>query len=204
MVGPDFDFSASPVLATMPDGRQMIAATQKSGLAYGLDPEDGGKLLWTFRWGKGSGIGGVWGAASDGQRAFFAVADVGSEQAGGVHAVDLLTGEPEWFAPPQDLLCAAGPGCSAVQSAALTAIPGAVFSGGQDGGMRAYDSETGALIWTFDANREFETVNGVAGNGGSFDGPGPVVADGMVFMTSGNGGFVGRPGNVLLAFEPAE
>lgn len=43
---------------------------------------------------------------------------------------------------------------------------------------------------------------GVPGRGGSFDGPGPVVAGGMVYMLSGSAGFVGRPGNVLLAFAP--
>jgi len=57
------------------------------------------------------------------------------------------------------------------------------------------------VIWTFDANREFETVNGVEARGASFDGPGPVVADGMMYVLSGDAGFVGRPGNVLLAFE---
>ena len=31
-------------------------------------------------------------------------------------------------------------------------------------------------------------------------GPGPVVANGMVFVNSGYGGFGGRAGNVLLAF----
>jgi hypothetical protein len=33
-------------------------------------------------------------------------------------------------------------------------------------------------------------------------GPGPVVAGGMVFVTSGYGAFLGRPGNVLLALAP--
>jgi len=32
------------------------------------------------------------------------------------------------------------------------------------------------------------------------DGPGVVVAGGMLYVSSGNGGLVGRPGNVLLAF----
>src|SRR5690606_7783357 len=105
MVGPDFAFSASPALATMADGRQIIAATQKSGLAYGLHPADDGKLLGAFRWGRGSGIGGVWGTACDGTRASLAVAAVGSEAAGGVHAVDLRTGEALWFAVPQPPLC---------------------------------------------------------------------------------------------------
>ena len=31
-------------------------------------------------------------------------------------------------------------------------------------------------------------------------GPGPAIADGMVFVNSGYGGLGGRPGNVLLAF----
>jgi hypothetical protein len=33
---------------------------------------------------------------------------------------------------------------------------------------------------------------------------GPVVANGMVFMTSGNGGFVGHVGNVPLGVEVAD
>ena len=75
-----------------------------------------------------------------------------------------------------------------------------MFSGSADGGVRAYASDTGEILWTYDTNRDFETVNGVKANGGSIDGPGPVIADGMLYVTAGNGGFVGTPGNVLLAF----
>ena len=50
-----------------------------------------------------------------------------------------------------------------------------------------------AYIWEFDTNRSFETINGVAAKGGSFDGPGVVVVGGMLYATSGNGGLVGRP-----------
>jgi polyvinyl alcohol dehydrogenase (cytochrome) len=74
------------------------------------------------------------------------------------------------------------------------------LSGSHDGGLRAYSAEDGLVIWTFDTNQTFETVNGVEANGGSLDGPGPVVAGGMLFVNSGYGGIVGRPGNVLLAF----
>jgi len=35
----------------------------------------------------------------------------------------------------------------------------------------------------------------------TIDGPGPVVANGMLYVTAGNAGFVGTPGNVLLAFS---
>jgi polyvinyl alcohol dehydrogenase (cytochrome) len=48
----------------------------------------------------------------------------------------------------------------------------------------------------------FKTVNGVKATGGSIDGPGPVVVNGMVFINSGYSRFGGIPGNVLLAFSP--
>jgi polyvinyl alcohol dehydrogenase (cytochrome) len=133
--------------------------------------------------------------------AFVAVGGYRAAETGGIHGIDIDTGQRLWFKPAQAPLCSAGPGCGPTQSAAVTAIPGAVFSGSQDGGMRAYDANTGAILWTFDANKDFDTINGVKANGGSFDGAGPVVAGGMVYLLSGNSGFVGRPGNVLLAFE---
>ena len=75
-----------------------------------------------------------------------------------------------------------------------------MFSGGADGAVRAYSSADGKVLWTFDTNRDFTAVNGVKANGGSIDGPGPIVAGGMLYVTAGNGGIVGLPGNVLLAF----
>ena len=61
-------------------------------------------------------------------------------------------------------------------------------------------SDDGTLIWSFDTNKEFTTVNGVKANGSTMDGPGATVSDGMLFVNSGYGGIAGRPGNVLLAF----
>jgi len=200
-VGPDFDFSASPMLVTKADGKDVLVATQKSGVGYALDPDKRGKILWQYRWGKGSPVGGVWGATTDGERAYFDVADQLTPAPGGVHAVDLATGQRVWYTPPQPPACRAGPGCSAAQSAALTSIPGVVFAGSADGAVRAYASDTGKILWTYDTNHDFATVNNVKANGGSIDGPGPVVADGMLYVTAGNAGFVGTPGNVLLAFS---
>ena len=200
-VGPDFDFSASPVLATTASGRDLLVVPQKSGMAYALDPDNEGATVWEYRAGPGSAVGGVWGAAVGEGLAYVAVGGYFRDDTGGIHAIDLETGERVWFTPPEEPICAGGRGCSAVQSAAVTAIPGGVFSGSADGGMRFYSAADGTILWTFDANREFETNNGVTANGGSFDGPGPVVAGGMVYMLSGNGGFVGSAGNVLLAFE---
>jgi polyvinyl alcohol dehydrogenase (cytochrome) len=203
-VGPDHDFSASPALVTMADGRDLLVVTQKSGVGYALDPDADGAILWEYRWGQGSPVGGVWGSTTDGQRAYFAVADQFTNAPGGLHGVDLVSGERVWYMPPQTPLCKAGPGCGPAQSAALTSIPGVVFSGGADGGVRAYAAESGRILWTYDTNRSFSTVNGVEATGGSIDGPGPVVAGGMLFVTAGNGGFVGTPGNVLLAFTVEE
>jgi polyvinyl alcohol dehydrogenase (cytochrome) len=122
----------------------------------------------------------------------------------GVHAVDIATGEQVWFRAPDAPLCGQGPGCSTAQSAAVTSIPGVVFAGSADGGIRAHEALTGDVIWEFDTNGDFESVNGIPVSGGSMDGPGPVVSGGMLFVTSGNGGIVGSPGNALLAFGVAD
>ena len=44
-------------------------------------------------------------------------------------------------------------------------------------------------------------VKGVPGQGGSLDGPGPAIGNGMVFVNSGYHVSGGMPDNVLLAFS---
>ena len=73
-----------------------------------------------------------------------------------------------------------------------------------DGYLRAYAAEDGKVLWDFDTIREFETVNGVKAKGGAMDGPGPVVANGMVFVNSGYARVGAIGGNVLLAFSAEE
>jgi polyvinyl alcohol dehydrogenase (cytochrome) len=104
-----------------------------------------------------------------------------------------------WHTPAP--ACADRPACSPAQSAAVTAIPGVVFSGSLDGHLRAFATATGSMIWDIDTAREYQTVNGVKGNGGAIDGPGPVVVNGMLYTNSGYGVFGGAPGNVLLAYS---
>ena len=149
--------------------------------------------------GKGSGLGGQWGGSSDGERAYFGTADWLTPNPGGMTAVNLADGQLVWHAPPQEKLCGKAPGCIAAQGSALTSIPGAVLNSSMDGGVRAYAAKDGAIVWLFDTNREFETVNGVKARGGSMDGGGPVVADGMLYVNSGYASLMGLPGNVLLA-----
>jgi polyvinyl alcohol dehydrogenase (cytochrome) len=197
--GPDFDFSASPMLATI-GGRQLLIAPQKSGVGYAIDP-DKGTLVWQYRFGQGSGLGGAWGAATDGQNVYFGVGDYQSQNPGGVKAVKVATGEPAWSAPPpQPRLCAATPRCNPSQGGAVTVIPGAVLAGSLDGGVRAYSVEDGRMLWQFDTNQTFDTVNGIKATGASIDGSPMIVSGGMIYVNSGYGGIAARPGNVLLAF----
>jgi polyvinyl alcohol dehydrogenase (cytochrome) len=189
------------MLARTASGRDVIVIGQKSGVGYGLDPDANGAVLWQYQAGKGGVLGGIeWGSALDGERAYFAVSDITQPAPGGLHAVSIDTGTRVWMTPAPAPACAAGRGCSAAQSAALTAIPGVVFSGSADGALRAYASATGTVLWEFDSNRSFDTVNGVPAHGASMLGPGPAIAGGMLFVNSGYGAFLGRPGNVLLAF----
>lgn len=198
--GPDLDFGSPPMLARA-GGRDLIVIGQKSGIGYALDPDHEGAVLWRYQAGRGGVLGGIeWGSAVDGDRAYFAVSDITLPTPGGLHAVTLATGERVWTAAAPPPACGSGRGCSGAQSAALTVIPGVVFSGSADGALRAYAATTGQVVWEFDSNREFETVNGVPAHGASMLGPGPAVAGGMLFVNSGYGAFLGRPGNVLLAF----
>src|SRR5204863_6651721 len=69
--GPDFDFGASPALVALPGGRTLIVAGQKSGIVYALDPDRKGEIVWRYRAGGGSGLGGIqWGLATDETRAY--------------------------------------------------------------------------------------------------------------------------------------
>jgi polyvinyl alcohol dehydrogenase (cytochrome) len=201
--GPDFDFGSSPMLRTLANGRSVLVTGQKSGAAWAIDPDKDGALVWQHKVGAGSALGGVeWGSAADDRQAYFATADqtLGAK-AGGLSALNLATGEEVWKVMPPAMDCGNGRPCAQAQSAAITATPGVVFSGTTTGVIRAYAAADGRILWEYDTVHPYETVNGVAAKGGSLNGPGPVIVDGMVFMNSGYAylGF-GAPGNVLLAF----
>jgi polyvinyl alcohol dehydrogenase (cytochrome) len=198
-LGSDFDLSAPPAMARF-RGRDVLIVPQKSGMAWALDPNAGGALLWQTRFGKGSGLGGQWGVAIEGDRVYVGVADLLTPTPGGMRALALEDGHIVWEKPPPTKLCGLARGCSAGQGGPLTAIPGAVLNGGMDGGLRGYSTKDGSILWTVDTNRDYDTVNGVKAQGGSMDSAGPVVVDGMLYVSSGSGGLVARPGNVLLAF----
>ncbi len=212
--GPDFDIGSSINLVTLRGGKTMLTVGQKSGVAWGLDPDKLGAIVWKAGVGRGSELGGIqWGTASDGENVYVAVSDITFEdptfrpgqrfkplpdKGGGLYALQVSTGERIWYAAPKP--CGSRPQCSPAQSAAVTAIPGVVFSGSVDGFLRGFSAKDGRVLWEFDTAREFTARNGVKANGGSMDGAGPAVAGGMVFVNSGYGNWGGTPGNVLLAF----
>lgn len=201
-VGPDFDFGNSAILTTLPGGRDVIVIGQKSGVGYAMDPDARGAVLWQYRAGQGSALGGLeWGSAVDDRHVYFPNSDILSQTPGGMHAVDIATGARVWFTPAPPPKCAAGRGCNGAQPAAATVIPGVVFSGSNDGALRAFSTADGSIIWEYDTNRPFETLNGVPAKGASMHGAGPTIVGGMLYVNSGYGDHGGRPGNVLLAFE---
>ena len=204
--GPDFDFGCSPNLVDLPNGKRALVAGQKSGMVHAIDPDQQGEVLWQTRVGKGGPLGGVqWGNASDGQNVYVAVSDhyatKNLSEAGGMFALKLETGERVWYTPAPG--CGDKSGCSPAQSAAVTVIPGVVFSGALDGHLRAYATADGRIVWDVDTAVEYQSVNGVKAKGGSLDGPGPTVVGGTLYVNSGYGMFGEIAGNVLLAFSVA-
>jgi polyvinyl alcohol dehydrogenase (cytochrome) len=205
-MGPDVDFGSSPVLRTLPNGKQVLLAGQKSGAVFALDPDNRGKILWQQKVGEGSALGGVeWGFAADNENAYIAISDVitkADKAKPGLTALKIATGEQVWQTPAPRVECSFGKGgCLPAQSQAVTVIPGAVFSGSMDGHLRAYSTKDGSIVWDFDTGVPFETVNGVKAKGGSLDAGGPTISNGILYVNSGYGRIVGRGGNVLLAFS---
>ena len=205
--GPDVDFGMAPVLTQRKDGKEVLIVGQKSGMVYCLDP-DSGQPIWQKRIGRGGALGGIhWGIATNGNVAYVSNSDwfsFGSDSSypasPGLYAMDLMNGEVLWKSTADPENCSGIQGCYSANSAAPTLIDEVVFAGNLDGHAKAHDARTGEVIWDFNTLREFETVNGIPGSGGAIDGPGPVVANGMVFFNSGYGMHSQKAGNVLLAF----
>jgi polyvinyl alcohol dehydrogenase (cytochrome) len=215
--GPDFDFASSAALVPLPNGKRALLLGQKSAVVYAIDPDRKGQSLWQARIGEGGTVGGIeWGPATDGRNIYVALSDIrfkvdrkpGSNdrayqidptKGGGMFALRIDNGERVWQTPPPG--CGERSVCSPAQSAAVSAIPGAVFSGSEDGHLRAYSTANGKIVWDYDTAHEFKTVNGVPGHGGAIDVAGPVAAGGMLFTVSGYPARGGLPGNVLLAFS---
>ena len=202
--GPDYDFGSSPVIRSLPGGKQIILAGQKSGVIYALDPDHQGKVLWQQRLGAGGALGGIeWGFAVDEKNVYVPMADVsGPARKPGITALNFATGATLWNVPAPPINCSWGTTrCNNSQSAAASVIPGVVFSGSVDGHLRAYSTANGVIVWDVDTAPPIATVNGGPTKGGALDGGGPTIANGILYTNSGYGKIVGQPGNLLLAFS---
>jgi polyvinyl alcohol dehydrogenase (cytochrome) len=205
--GPDLDFGAPPILMTLADGRDILLAGQKSGMVFALDPDKDGSILWRQRAGAGGYNGGIhWGMASDAAALYVGIADTPGNKGAvgprrpGIHAFDLISGKPLWSRIEPFTCKERKFECETALSAPVTATDGIVFGGAHNGLLRAYSTADGSILWSFDTRREFQTINGVKGKGGSIDSAGPVLAGGLLIVNSGYDKFGEIPGNVLLVF----
>lgn len=204
------DVSASAVLVQAEGGKELLVVAQKPGDVFALDPDRAGAVVWRRKISRGEfNFTGVFGMAAEGSTVFTSVFDVhrnplkgpylGIEELG-LYALNVGTGEPVWVAPVTSHC--SQPACRGY-SAALTAIPGVLFAGAKDGFLRAFESASGKLLWEFNTAQEFKALNGATAHGGDIDGPGAVVAGGMVYVNSGyaTGNSAQKPGNAFLAFS---
>jgi len=178
-------------------------------------------VLWRTQAGPGTALGGSqWGSASDGKNLYVAISNpgIGGEvdpkspggyrmvldprKGGGLHAIDVKTGKIVWDSTPEPCV-SEKKDCSPAQSAAVTAIPGVVFSGAVDGHLRAYSTKNGKVLWDANTAQEFDAVNGGKAHGGAMDVGGPAVVGGMVFVNSGYNQWGGAPGNAFLVYSVA-
>ena len=208
----DFDFGG-PAILVESDGKELLVAGQKSGDLWALDPETG-TVVWNQRVGEGTALGGNhWGIATDFERAFMTIndpANIIQDGQAGLYSFFLGSGEPSWSYQ-------VSPECNEQRSDRLRrcetlygfsatplSVDGAVITAGLDGRLFAFDSQTGEQLFKYDTVKDYDTVNGVEGYGGSIDSHSIAAGSGMVFVGSGYGSFSQVSGNVLLAFKPKQ
>ncbi len=206
--GPDWDVPDSPILVTLPSGQRLIVVGTKPGDVLAFDPDENGKLVWrtnvtgklaqrlpfgpaAFRQ---TGI--QWGGAVYGGNVYY-----GLKVGGGLAAIRIADGQRLWQVPVQD-----GYGEKRVgYDSPATTIPGVVLLGGSDGSIIAASTRDGQILWSYDSDRAFDTVNHVAAHGGAMGSQGITVVGGMLFAGSGYSvgqSGVAHSGNVVLAFAP--
>jgi polyvinyl alcohol dehydrogenase (cytochrome) len=203
--GGDLDIGSPPILKEISGGKRILVVAAKSGMVYGLDPDQQGNIVWKTMASPGGPEGGViWGASADGKNAYFAISDwnpANPEAGGGVVSLDLATGKKVWSTSAPKPACVKVTGCSAAQPGPTSLIEGAVFAGSDDGHIRAYATSDGHILWDFDTNVDFKTVDGIKAHGGSIDSTGATIAGGMVYLNSGYSRIPVMSGNVFLAFS---
>ena len=162
--GKNVDIGSPPILQAIGGGKRVMAVATKAGMVFGLDPDQQGKILWKTMVSNGGGQGGIiWGGSSDGKNAYFSISDWNPgnpEAGGGVVALDNATGKIVWSAPAPKPACLNVKGCSQAQPGntqpdrrgRLRRFPGRASA--------RYSTTDGHILWDFDTNRDFETMDG--------------------------------------------
>jgi polyvinyl alcohol dehydrogenase (cytochrome) len=188
--GPDFDFGQGAMLIPTKKG-DIVAAGQKSGIMWALDADTGAKV-WSTLAGPGSSLGGMeWGSATDGDRIYFAISNLGgftgpitypmvnppkgtpaTSSAGSWGAIDAETGKIKWQVADPNGAIDIGPVSVANGVVYVGSMAGAPFSFNFNGpSMFALDAGNGKELWRYTA-------------GGSVN-AGPAIANAMLFWGSG-------------------
>lgn len=205
--GPDYDFGAATLIATDTAGRDLVIGGQKSGVVHAI-VADTGEHLWSERVGRGGIQGGIhFGIAADDKRIYVPITDMADGRTypdpaqPGVHALDITSGKPVWYAAHPDV-CDERDFCHPGVSQSISLLNDMVLAGGMDGIVRGYESATGKQIYELDTTKNFTTVSGATTTGGSFGGSaGPVAQNNRVVLSSGYGLYNHMPGNLLLMLE---
>jgi polyvinyl alcohol dehydrogenase (cytochrome) len=205
----DYDIGATPTIIRAGD-RTLVGVGQKLGVYHMFDARTG-EVLWRRQLGTpwpSGGVGGIqWGVSYDGEQLYIPTYYAGP---GKLFAVNPLNGDVTWETEAPADGCTTGgagqfpnPACAPAHGAPASSSPGLAWVGGVDGRLRAYNSTTGQILWTYDTVRTFTGVNGIEGMGSAITGTGggTVIANGMVYVQSGYWPeYSTEKGHVLLAF----
>ncbi len=177
----DVDFGTTPVMVRGAGNKKILAAGQKSGFAYGVDP-DTGKQVWSTQVGPGGKLGGIeFGLAGDGERIYAGISN--HPRQGSISALDGATGKLLWQTLDPTNKANFGP-----ITVSGTGNNRLVWAGSVSGFVRAYDAGSGKILW------EFDTGGAVGG--------GIAIADGTMYVGSGYTFLrIGKANNKLYAFS---
>lgn len=198
-----FSMGTSVLMQPLTKDKDILVVGQKSGVVSGLDPDQGGRVLWSTQVSDGGDLGGMmYSLASDSKKIYVPVADVDSptgRYTGSLVALDPASGDITWRTPAPKPACNwNSEHCIGGQVAAVTVVSDMVFAGFWDGYVRIYASDDGRLLREIDTAIEYPAVNGVA-TGGQVSGYPVTVGKDALYINSGASSVL-KPGNALLVY----
>ncbi|GAB3433938.1 PQQ-binding-like beta-propeller repeat protein [Actinophytocola sediminis] len=201
----DADFGASANVIKV-RGKTLVTIGQKNGMFYAFDARTG-KVEWQTEVAPGplGGVGVQWGSVFDGRYLYGAT---WYDNPSRLIKLDATNGKIVWETPHPEDGCSTGGAaphpdiCSPIFTPAPSGTPGLIYEGSGDGKFRVFSSKTGEILFSYDAVRDYQGVNGVPGRGSALSGNGgAVIVNGMVYVMAGYYPFYPTDkGTVMLAF----